>query len=129
MTTRSPAVGGRSVAASDRVLSRLVAMLPPLAVAVVLLAAWETWGSGQVGTPLSSPSRIIGAFADESGLLLRSGWATFLEALGGLAIGTAFGLLMAFAAARFIVARDILLPIAIGAAAIPLIALAPIFNN
>jgi NitT/TauT family transport system permease protein len=39
------------------------------------------------------------------------------------------GLLIAFAASRFIVARDILLPLAIGAAAIPLVALAPIFNN
>jgi NitT/TauT family transport system permease protein len=129
VTARSPAVGGRSLGAADRVLARIGAILPPLVVAVVLLAAWEAWGSGQVGTPLSSPSRIVGAFVDESGLLLRSGWSTLIEALGGLAIGTAFGLIMAFAAARFIVARDILLPIAIGAAAIPLIALAPIFNN
>lgn len=105
-------------------------ILPPLVVLVVLLGLWEVLGQqGAIPRPLSTPTTIASAFAEHSEVLLRSGWATLLEALGGLFIGTTLGLLMAFAASRFIIARDILLPIAIGAAAIPLVALAPIFNN
>ena len=36
---------------------------------------------------------------------------------------------MAFATARWVTARDMLLPVAIGASAVPLIAIAPILNN
>jgi NitT/TauT family transport system permease protein len=105
-------------------------ILPPLVVLLVLLALWEILGQrDSIPRPLSTPSSIANAFAENTEVLLRSGWATLLEALGGLFIGTFFGLIMAFAASRFIVARDILLPVAIGAAAIPLVALAPIFNN
>ena len=109
---------------------RLGKILPPIVVLVVLIAAWEVLGQREaIPRPLSTPSSIVNAFAENTEILLRSGWNTLIEALGGLLIGTVFGLLMAFAASRFILARDILLPIAIGAAAIPLVALAPIFNN
>jgi NitT/TauT family transport system permease protein len=114
---------------AGRAGERLGRVLPPLVVFVVLVAAWEAWGRNQVGSPLAAPSIIIGAFAANTDLLVRSAWATLIEALGGLLIGTTVGLAMAFAASRFIVARDVLLPLAIGAAAVPLIAMAPIFNN
>ena len=105
-------------------------VLPPLIVLVVLLGLWEVLGQrGSIPRPLSTPTTIGSAFVEHTEVLLRSGWATLLEALGGLFIGTTLGLVMAFAASRFIIMRDILLPIAIGAAAIPLVALAPIFNN
>ena len=67
--------------------------------------------------------------ARESDLLLRSARATLTEAIGGLVIGTLAGLFVGFATARWAVARDILLPLAIGASTIPLIAIAPIINN
>ena len=105
-------------------------IVPPLVVLVVLVGLWQILGQqGAIPRPLSTPSSMVNAFAENTPLLLRSGWATLLEALGGLFIGTTLGLAMAFAASRFIIMRDILLPIAIGAAAIPLVALAPIFNN
>jgi len=113
----------------DRTAERVWRALPPLLVLVVVIAAWEAWGGDQVGNPLAAPSIIVEALGANTEVLIRSAWATVIEALGGLFIGTAAGLLMAFAAARFIVARDVLLPLAIGAAAVPLIAMAPIFNN
>jgi NitT/TauT family transport system permease protein len=116
--------------AGGRVVERVGKVWPPLVVLAVLLALWEVLGSqGTIPRPLSTPSSIASAFAENTDILLRSAWATLLEALGGLFIGTTLGLIMAFAASRFIVARDVLLPLAIGAAAIPLVALAPIFNN
>jgi NitT/TauT family transport system permease protein len=55
--------------------------------------------------------------------------ATFQEALTGLLIGTVAGLLVAFASARWASARSYLLPIAIAANAIPIVAFAPLMNN
>ena len=54
--------------------------------------------------------------------------ATLFEALGGLTIGTVGGLLVAFVSTRFVTARDILLPVAVAASAVPIIAMAPLFN-
>ncbi len=62
-------------------------------------------------------------------ILLRSAMATLYAAVGGLVIGTVAGLAVAFATARWVIGRDILLPIAVGAAAVPLIALSPVINN
>ena len=128
MTARTPTAAA-APSLIDRIGPRLVRIVPPIVVFVALVGLWEVLGEKTLSRPLSSPSSILAAFADESGLLLRSAWATLIEAMGGLFIGTSAGLIMAFAAARFIVARDILMPIAIGAAAIPLVAMAPIFNN
>lgn len=114
---------------SERIGPKLARLLPATIVFIVLIGGWQILGQGTLPQPLSSPSAIVTALVDSSGLLMRSAWATLLEALGGLFLGTAVGLIMAFAAARFIVARDVLLPIAIGASAIPLVAMAPIFNN
>ena len=44
-------------------------------------------------------------------------------------LGTAGGILVAFAAARWVTARDVLLPVAIASSTIPIIAIAPILNN
>ena len=43
-------------------------------------------------------------------------------------IGTVGGLLVAFISTRFATARDILLPVAVAASAVPIIAMAPLFN-
>src|SRR4029079_1617841 len=55
--------------------------------------------------------------------------ATFQEALTGLLVGTVAGLLVAFAAARWATARSYLLPIAVAANAVPIVAFAPLMNN
>jgi NitT/TauT family transport system permease protein len=61
--------------------------------------------------------------------LLPSALATLQEALLGLAIGTLAGLAVAFATARWVGARGILLPLAVAANAVPIIAFAPLLNN
>jgi NitT/TauT family transport system permease protein len=52
-----------------------------------------------------------------------------VEAVGGFLIGTTTGVIFAFAAARWSSMRAILLPLAVAANAIPIIAFAPLFNT
>jgi NitT/TauT family transport system permease protein len=82
---------------------------------------------------LPPPSAIGAALAENWGSgrwpLFESARTTLLEAVGGLAIGTLVGVSVAFAVARWGNARDAVLPIAVAANAIPIIAIAPIFNN
>ena len=67
---------------------------------------------------------------DGSTYALRTSWtATLLEALGGLVIGTTVGVAVALVTSRWVTARDALLPLAIAANAIPIVAFAPLMNN
>ena len=75
------------------------------------------------------PSAIVTAFLAELPRLQRSAVNTLYEALGGLVIGVTAGVLTAFAIARWARVREAVLPIAVGASAIPIIAAAPIMSN
>jgi len=103
--------------------------LPPLIVFVGVIVAWELATSGPGRRVFPPPSAILNAAIDNTDMLRRATQATFFEAIGGLAIGTSAGLLVAFSSARWASARDILLPVAIASSAIPIIAIAPILNN
>jgi NitT/TauT family transport system permease protein len=104
--------------------------LPPTLVFVGGLLLWQVYFSGGgFFRPVPTPTEIGQAIADEWDLLSPSAMATIVEALGGLAIGTTAGLVVGFLTARWAIARDILLPLAIGASTIPIIAVAPILNN
>lgn len=129
MTSGAGSAQALSNSLGERLGGRLGKIVPPLLVFVVFISLWQVWVGEEVGRLVPAPSLILAAAVENADVLLRSAWATLLEALGGLLIGTTAGLIVAFAAARFIVARDILLPLAIGAAAVPLIAVAPILNN
>lgn len=61
--------------------------------------------------------------------ILQASWFTLKEALGGLAIGGTGGVLVALATARWTATREALLPFAIAANSMPIIAFAPIMNN
>lgn len=61
--------------------------------------------------------------------ILQASWFTLKEALGGLAMGGTGGILMALATARWTATREALLPFAIAANSMPIIAFAPIMNN
>jgi NitT/TauT family transport system permease protein len=78
---------------------------------------------------LPKPSDIAQAFWDDKGPLGDYGVYTFKEAAGGFALGSSFGILMALVLARFRALGSALLPFAIAANAIPIIAFAPITNN
>lgn len=61
--------------------------------------------------------------------LFASAQSTLYEAAGGLLIGTTAGVVVAFATSRWVTTRGVLLPIAVAANAVPIIAFAPLFNN
>jgi NitT/TauT family transport system permease protein len=77
---------------------------------------------------LPAPSAIWTAFMDNQYALWHEGWFTLQEALGGFAIGCGLGILFAVVVARYSIVGSALMPYAIAANAIPIIAFAPITN-
>lgn len=121
-------------AGRSRLAGRLLYYLPTVLVFFATLFLWEFFAAAVgLGFIFPKPSAIGAALLDNwSGgrwPLFTSAQATLLEALGGLAIGTLAGVLVAFATSRWAVARDALLPVAVAANAVPIIAIAPIMNN
>jgi NitT/TauT family transport system permease protein len=110
---------------------RLATWLPPLAIFVAVLAAWEVGlihaAFGLREYQLPYPSQIGAAMADRRDVLLTDALPyTGLEAVAGLALGAAAGLACAvlFASVPFL--RRGALPIAASLGAIPIIAVSPI---
>jgi len=103
--------------------------LPPIIVFVVVLLIWEVVTSGPGAGVFPPPSAIVGAAASNFEYLQRSAAQTIYEAIGGMVLGTIAGILVALATARWVTARDVLLPVAIASSAVPIIAIAPILNN
>lgn len=114
-----------------RVLRQVRDQGPAIVVFFAVIGLWEV-----VVTALDlqqfvlpRPSEIATAFVAELPVLQKAAGATLYEALGGLVIGVTAGVLTAFAVSRWGRVREIVLPIAIGASAIPIIAAAPIMSN
>jgi NitT/TauT family transport system permease protein len=109
--------------------------LPAVLVAIAGLVLWEVVirGSSLKAFILPAPSAIVGALVENwTGArfpLFRSALSTLIEAVGGFCIGVTAGTLVAFAAARWGGMRAVLLPAAVAAGAIPIIAFAPLFNT
>jgi NitT/TauT family transport system permease protein len=109
--------------------------LPAVAVFVAAIILWEVIvQAGALGSlPLPSPTEIVAALGANWGSgrwpLGEAAAATLFEAIGGLLIGTVAGVAVAFAAGRFATARELLLPLAVAASAVPIIAFAPLMNN
>lgn len=78
---------------------------------------------------LPKPSDIAQSFWDNRDALWHAGFYTLKEAVGGFAIGGSLGILAALLLARFRTIGAALMPFAIAANAIPIIAFAPITNN
>ncbi len=109
---------------------RVVDWLPALVVFVAAIGAWQAIvvGFHIQRFLLPKPSAIAVALWDQGPVLWRAGWYTFKEALGGFAIGSALAVLTALALARWRRAGEALMPYAIAANAVPIIAFAPITN-
>ncbi len=104
----------------------------PAAVAfVVVLVLWEgiTRALSVESFLLPKPSEIVDRFVANAGVIWSAGFRTLLEALGGFVVGGTLAVLMAFATIRWTAVREGLLPFAIAANTMPIIALAPIANN
>lgn len=102
-----------------------------LVVAVLVLVLWETLISVfQIQQfLLPRPSVIGGTLAQTYPRLITAGWLTFQNAFWGFVIGCGAGILVGMVSARFLMFSKAMLPVAIAINAIPIIALAPIFNN
>jgi NitT/TauT family transport system permease protein len=78
---------------------------------------------------LPKPSAIADALRDNWTTLRHAGVFTFKEAFAGFVFGSGIGILVALAVARFRRVGEALMPYAIAANAVPIIAFAPITNN
>jgi NitT/TauT family transport system permease protein len=78
---------------------------------------------------LPAPSAILDTLWEERDLLWSAGIYTFSEALGGFVIGSTLGIISAIVLARFRGLGRALMPFAIAANAVPIIAFAPITNQ
>jgi NitT/TauT family transport system permease protein len=104
--------------------------LPAVLVLVLVIALWEGLVKGLHVKRflLPAPDAIWTSFRDNQSTLWHAGWFTFQEALGGFVIGCGIAILFAVVVARFSLLGSALLPYAIAANAIPIIAFAPITN-
>jgi NitT/TauT family transport system permease protein len=133
--TSLPADAGFTRAPHRSPLARIARQLreqaPAIVVFFAVIAIWEAFVASLNLQQfiLPRPSSIATAFLAEWPTLQVAAAATLYEALGGLAIGVATGVLTAFAVSRWARVRSAVLPIAIGASAIPIIAAAPIMSN
>ncbi len=138
MSAATGVAGGRPSAdlrPSPRRARRLVGdYLPAVLVAVAGLVIWElaVRGLNMRAFILPAPTAIASALGtywnDTRFPVSKAALNTLTEAIGGFAIGTGAGILVALVATRWGVARALLLPIAVAANAIPIIALSPLFN-
>ena len=132
-----PASSGRAPAGgrSRRWLRTARYYVPAVAVFLAGIVLWEVvvGAMNLQAFILPKPSANLAALQENWGggrfAMLPSAQATLLEALGGLVIGTVAGVAVAFVTARWVTARAALLPLAIAAGAIPIIAIAPLMNN
>ena len=133
--TLSPEVNRRRAApgstSGSAIASRLRDLVPVALVFIVVVVMWEVI-LGALGVQqflLPRPSVIATALVTEWGTLVEGLQYTTVEAVGGLAIGSVIAIAVAFATSRWVLARETLVPVAVAASAMPIIAFAPITNN
>lgn len=124
----TPRVRGSTLA---RLATEVRGLLPAIVVFFAVLVAWEFGATAMALQQfiLPQPSAIATAFVAEWRALQIAAGNTLYEALGGLVIGVTAGVLTSFAVSRWARVREAVLPIAIGASAVPIIAAAPIMSN
>jgi NitT/TauT family transport system permease protein len=109
---------------------RVVDWFPAVVVLVAGIGIWEglVRGLSVQRFLLPAPSAIWTAFMDNQSALWNAGWFTLQEALGGFAIGALLGIASATIVSRWDLVGSALMPFAIAANAVPIIAFAPITN-
>ena len=110
--------------------NRLVDWVPAVVVLVLVLVLWQEAQAifGIQDFLLPKPTLIAKTFWDNRSTLLHAGWKTFQEALGGFVIGSTLAVAIAIVLARWRPVGRALMPYAIAANAVPIIAFAPITN-
>jgi NitT/TauT family transport system permease protein len=116
---------------ANRVGRRARDWLPAVGVFGLGIIAWQWLLPDVFGIErflLPRFSAVTSTFWDERGELWSAGWFTFKEALGGFALGCGLAIVIALALSRWRRFGEALMPYAIAANAIPIIAFAPITN-
>ena len=110
---------------------RLTRALPPMVAGVGLVVLWEVFVVVRHIQPflLPKPSAIWGQFHGNATQMLKAGRVTGSNALIGLLLGVALGLAASLLASRFSVVSELITPVAVAVAAMPIIVLVAIFNN
>jgi NitT/TauT family transport system permease protein len=110
--------------------NRLRDWVPAAAFLVLGLVAWQVLVSvlSIQRFLLPKPTQIATAFWGQRSSLWSAGWFTFQEALGGFVIGSTLAILVGLVLARWKPLRSAVMPYAIAANAVPIIAFAPITN-
>ena len=113
------------------VLRRLEPWAPPIVAGVVLIGGWQVLLgiTDPQGFVLPPPSEIIGSFIDNWGVVSHAARTTGFIIVTGLIVGVLFGVAGALLVTRFRTANEIITPLAVAVNAVPIIALAPIFNQ
>ena len=103
----------------------------PIAVGVLFLAGWQALVVGNDIKPylLPKPTAIWEQMVHNRADILTTARVTGTNALVGLLAGAILGILVALVASRFHVVDSMLVPLAAAVNAMPIIALAPIFNT
>ena len=103
----------------------------PIAVGVLFLAGWQALVVGNDIKPylLPKPTAIWEQMVHNRADILTTARVTGTNALVGLLAGAILGILVALVASRFRVVDSMLVPLAAAVNAMPIIALAPIFNT
>jgi NitT/TauT family transport system permease protein len=105
--------------------------IPPMVLLIGFLVAWEltvrVLGLKQFILP--RPLAIAAAWQTYLPELYAAARYTFLEIVAGLLIGATAGILVGTLTARFRIMQDSLMPFAVAASSVPILAFAPLFNN
>ncbi|WP_405165116.1 ABC transporter permease subunit [Nocardia sp. NBC_01499] len=106
-------------------------VLPPLLFGVGGLALWQllTVVAGVPSFLLPAPTAIASEFTENFGRIADAATATGTNALIGLLVGAVLGIVAAMLAVRFHLVDGLLTPLAAAAAAVPIVALAPLLNS
>jgi NitT/TauT family transport system permease protein len=111
--------------------NRIKNLIPAAVAFVAVIAIWE--GAIRLfnikAFVLPAPSVIVARFVETSDVIWGVGLNTLIEAVGGLIAGTILGLAVAYGTIRWVPVREGLMPFAIAANSVPIIALAPIANG
>jgi NitT/TauT family transport system permease protein len=114
-----------------RALARLRYYLPTIVVALAVLLAWElivrVFNIRQFLLP--KPSSILAAFGEQQSILLDKAYNTLRSAAGGFVLGSGLGIGVALVTARWVTLRQAMMPFAIAANSVPIVAFSPILFN
>ena len=116
---------------TQQALERLRYYLPTLLVAMLVLVAWEL-GVRFLNIRqflLPRPTSIVQAFLEQYPILFSKGLSTLRSAVGGLVLGSVAGIVVALITARWVTLRQSMLPFAIAANSVPIVAFSPILFN